>query len=224
MYTYLLAVGISFFVWLAIFVRYRHLRYEMLVTGGFIAPFVIFDYFTIPSYWNPQTLFGVPVGIEGLFFTFFIAGIASVIFEAVFGKRINLERIHLKPARVFYLTPAVALAALIYYLLDLNIIYFIILQFAFAALLVYILRQDLLKNIVYSAIIFSFIYAICFNLWLLIPADGIGWWNLDNLSGLMIGLMPLEEFLFALGFGALIGPIFEFITETRNIDLAAKLE
>ena len=40
-------------------------------------------------------------------------------------------------------------------------------------------------------------------------------WNLDDLSGIMIGFIPLEEMLFAVGFGSYWAGVYEHLTWRR---------
>ena len=53
----------------------------MLIMSLAVLPFAFFDYFSQPSYWHPETLFSIPVGIEGLLFGFSFGGVASVIYS-----------------------------------------------------------------------------------------------------------------------------------------------
>ena len=40
-------------------------------------------------------------------------------------------------------------------------------------------------------------------------------WQLDNLSGIRIGKIPIEEILWAFGFGMVVGPMYEFYAGLR---------
>ena len=109
-YSYWIAIAIVVPIWVFFYLKFINLRRELVISSFTIAPFVVIDYFTTPSYWTPQTLW---------------------------------------------------------------------------------------------------------NLWIYLSPSTISWWNLHNLSGIVIGIVPIEEVFFGLGFGCLIGPLYEFLTESH---------
>jgi len=192
---YWLALIITFIVWLTLFSVNKTFRKEMLITGILITPFALLDKLIIPVYWNP-----VQFGFEPFVFTFFISGIASVIYEFAFKKQISKESKHMSLMKMLYFVIPVGFAFLLFYFLHLNIIYFIILTLVFSAMAIYMFRKDLGLDILLSAVFFA-----ALNTWLYISPGSINWWN-----------MPLvTEFGFALAFGAFVGPLYEFLTNSR---------
>ena len=85
------------------------------------------------------------------------------------------------------------------------------------ALIIILMRADLLKNSLVSSITFALVYYLGFNVWILLEPSAISWWNHKNTVLLIQGYMPIEEIVFALAFGALIGPLFEFLTDAKDI-------
>jgi hypothetical protein len=185
----------------------------MLVIGLLLTPFVILDALTVPTYWKPITAFSIPVGIEGFLFTFFITGIAAVLYEVIFKKRYKFNKVHISFCIIFAV-PALISGFAVYFL-NLNIIYLFILGFAFMAIAELIRRPDLLFNAFVSSLFFCAVYVITFSLWLVLSPDSINWWNNTMLSGIKIGPVPLEEVLFSLSLGFFVGPLFEYITGAR---------
>lgn len=212
---YWIAIFATALVWLFLFKSFKNLRKEMIVTGLFVSPLAVVDYLTVPTYWNPETFGHIPVGFEAFVFTFFLSGTAAVIYEAVFRKKVSHNaNPNLTKAIVFL--PGIVLAGAATLLLTLNIIYFIILSLVISSVIIWLLRKDLHRNIIVSSIVFGLIYGIVFTLWLLIAPAAASWWNLPNLSGILLGRIPLEEFLFSLSFGAFVGPVYEFLTGQKN--------
>ena len=82
-YAYITGCLIIFTFWLFIFLKRKDLRKEMLWASLLGMPFGFIDYFLVPKYWNPDSLFGIikkyGVGIESFFFFFVMSGVASVI-------------------------------------------------------------------------------------------------------------------------------------------------
>jgi hypothetical protein len=211
--SYLAGVIIVLLIWLVFYILNKSLRVQMLIVGILIAPFVILDVLTVPTYWNPQTFFNLPVGIEGFAFTFLIAGIASVSYEAMFHKKYKYKTIKVDKVYPFF-AAAIASFAIIY-LLSLNVIYFFILSFAFMAIIIVKRRKALIPNAFFSSLFFGIIYFSAFYIWLHFYPESINWWNKDTLSGINIAGVPFEEMLFALGFGLFVGPLYEYLTDAR---------
>ncbi len=215
MYAYFLAVALTFLVWSLFFLMSRRSRKEMVLIGLLLTPFVALDALTTPSYWTPITVFNIPVGIEGFLFTFFIAGIAAVVYEIVFRKDYDGKHIH------FSLFMALAIPALLsgfaVYFLSLNIIYLFIIGFVLMALTELISRRDLLLNSVFSSVLFSVIYIAAFTTWLYLSPESASWWNVENLSNIRLGVVPVEEILFCVSLGLFVGPLYEYLTAGKLI-------
>lgn len=212
---YFIAVILAFIVWLSFFLFRKSTRKEMLVVGAVLTPFVILDILTTPTYWQPITAFNLPVGIEGFLFTFFITGIAAVIYETIFKKQYRLNK--LQPLlSVAFIIPAIVTVFAVYFL-KLNIIYLFILGFTFMAFSQVIQRRDLFFNSVFSSVLFALVYIITFSLWLFISPESIAWWNTTELSPLKIGVVPLEEVLFSLSMGLFVGPLYEYLTGSKEV-------
>ncbi|MCA9379619.1 hypothetical protein KC675_00385 [Candidatus Dojkabacteria bacterium] len=210
MYSYFFAVFLAFLVWLFLFIIAPQKRKEMVIVGAILTPFVIFDILTVPNYWEPVTLFGIPVGIEGVFFTFLITGIASVIYEVTLRKRYRFNKLNPHSLIIFLVPGLISLLAV--YVLKLNIIYLFILAFAFMTLTILSRRKDLAINSIYSSLLFGFIYVSVFNIWIFISPESINWWNKSNLTPVSIGFLPFEEFLFSITLGSFAGPLYEYLS------------
>ncbi len=185
-----------------------------------VAPFSEIIYFR--DYWHPQTLFPLiylfhypaPI-LEDLLFGFFIGGIASVIYEELWGKRISSRRDRLHHWVSFIPSLlGIALLVLVFSIkyLDLNAVYANILVFAVCSLVMLAYRQDLwfdslMSGILVGAVMF-FAYVIFLKVY---PGVIQRWWLLSNLSGLTLIGVPFEEFLWAFGMGMMAGPLYEFM-------------
>ncbi len=208
--SYLIAVLIAFIVWIVLFSFSKDTRKEMVVVGGLLTPFVILDILTTSSYWTPITIFNLPVGIEGFLFTFFITGIAAVIYEYILKKGYKGTKLHIF-FTLWFIVPAI-ITVMIVYVFSLNVIYLFILGFTFMALTEVIQRRDLLINAVVSSMLFAVIYFFAFSIWLMLAPESISWWNMEKLSNIRLGLIPLEEIFFSLSLGLFAGPLYEYLT------------
>lgn len=182
----------------------------MIVIGIVLSPFVILDILTTPTYWKPITAFNLPIGLEGFLFTFFITGIAAVIYEIIFKKRYKGSTIRFTLGSVF-IAPAIITGFALYFL-KLNIIYLFILGFALMAISELIKRRDLLWNALFSSLLFGIVYIFTFSLWLYLSPESIAWWSTQELTNITVGVVPLEEVLFSLSLGLFVGPLYEYLT------------
>ena len=174
-----------------------------------------------PGYWEPQTLLGIGtltagLAIEDILFMFFIGGIAAVLYEYFFHWRITIQRNdrrHHYHALVFGLF--IALMFLLFF--PLNIMYALI-AFNFAgAAVIWIEREDLIPHSFLGGALLLALYGLLFYAFnLFFPDFLIRAYHLENVSGILLAGIPLEEFLYAFGLGLLWAPIYEYEHGARN--------
>ncbi len=208
------AFGIGI-IWLVVFALLPRLRSVMLLTGLIVCPLVAVDYFTTPSYWTPQTLGNIPVGVEAFIFTFFLAGIASVIYELIGGRLASSKRIKLHLDKTLLLLPGFMVALIAYVVSGLNIIFLIIFCLLAVCGSISLYQKGFFPHIVVSALIFGIFYFLAFSFWQVLAPQSYYWWNLGAVYGLSIGRVPLGEVLFGFAFGAGVGPLYEFLIRKR---------
>jgi len=89
-YTYLFWTAIFLIIWGTFFIKRKDLRKEMLVIsflfglGGLISELT-----HIQDWWQPLTITNTSIGIEDFLIGFAIGGIASVIYNFIFNKKIK---------------------------------------------------------------------------------------------------------------------------------------
>lgn len=183
-------------------------------------PFGFVDFFLIPTYWNPDSLFGFTqkygVGIESFIFLFVMAGIASVIYEFLRKK---------KPVKLvyggrshFWLLVFIPLAYIAMSILfPSKAVYNLMIVGAVGAIVTAYLRRDLWKQIFASAFIFSFLYFGVFLLVSLIFKGSVEhFYNLKNTWGILVLGVPLEEIGVAFFVGAFWSTIYEYTKAYRE--------
>jgi len=211
MMEYWIAVLITSLVWCAIFILLPRNRKEMLITALLLTPSVIVDVITVPEYWSPKTTFNIPVGIEAFFFTFFISGIAAVCAKLILGEsKKKLVKFQLK--KLVYFSPALVISFFTWQIFKFNGMIAVILCMALVNVTMLFSRKDLIRNFLYSSIIFSILYVAAYCLWLLICPECKDWWNKDEIIG-YAWVMPYEEIFFALMLGGAAGIIYEYLFE-----------
>ena len=179
----------------------------------------------VPEYWNPPSLFDLAqrtgFDIESLVFCFAIGGIGAVMYNALANRALfvvpHAERHN---GRHRWHRLAIALPFLVFpalYFLPWNPIYPGIVSLAIGGVANVLCRPDLLRNTLVGGMLFLLLYAI-FMLLLVIFAPGYieRVWNLPDISGVLLGSIPLEELAFGFAFGLYWAGIYEHFTWHRS--------
>lgn len=219
-YAYITGCLILFSIWLFIFLKRKNLRREMLWASFLGMPFGFIDFFLVPTYWNPDSLFGFikkyGVGIESFIFLFTMAGIASVIYEFLLKKKLvkSTRGEHSHFWLLFFIP--LAYAAMTFFSPS-KAIYNLMIVGAIGAAITAYLRRDLWKQIFASAFIFSFLYLLIFVLVNLMFKGLVEhFYNLKNTWGILVLGIPLEEILAAFFAGAFWSTIYEYTKSYRE--------
>jgi lycopene cyclase-like protein len=213
--------------WAGLFVAFPQHRRPMLWASLFTAPFGLTEPLFVPEYWSPPSLFDLALrtgfDIESLIFCFAIGGVAAVLVNVVSGRSTvpvaererhrHRHRLH----RVVLAAPFAIFVAL--WPLDWNPIYPGIVAMLAGGLLTVWCRPDLARNTALGGVIFLVYYMVFLTGLEFTAPNGyiVEVWNLEALSGVRLGFMPLEELLFAFTFGTYWGGVYEHFTWARPV-------
>jgi hypothetical protein len=219
-YAYLFGnLFIAFPFWLLFFLYRRDLQKEMLLVsliGGIAGPISQFWY--LQDYWKPETFTGTVVGVEDFLFGFFIAGISAVIYEELFGKHFA-RRVNRRHHWSMFLIPILGVFTFSFnipFLLGVNSIYASAIAFLVIAGIFLVYRRDLIADMVMSGLLVGGIMFVAYLIYLSMYPEAIHrWWALENISGILISGIPIEELLWAFGWGTVGGPVYEFFMGLR---------
>jgi hypothetical protein len=227
-YAYLIGVGILFIFWLFFFILRKDLRKPMIWSGLFyliiiviyhllwivLSHFIDLGTSIVPTYWEPKTLFDMGLStrgmaIEDLLFMFFVGGIATSIYEFLCKKEIKVRKTRTMHILAPLVGSIVAFSSMIIF--KPNAIYPLII-FGFAgAIVLWAQRKDLFWHSIFGGFGFLIIYFLGFSLFNIIFPDFISTaYHLENLSGILIFNIPIEEYLYAISFGLMWAPIYEY--------------
>lgn len=205
--------------WAVLYWRFPQHRRAMIWASAFTTPFGLTEPLFVPEYWNPPSLFDLAqrtgFDLESLIFCFGIGGVGAVMVNVLM-REVTVpmapearHETHHRYHRWFMASPFVVFAALIP--LDWNPIYpGIVAMFVGSALNV-ICRPDLLRATALGAMVFLVYYMVFLTgLEFTAPPGYIDTvWNIEALSGISLWFMPLEELMFATGFGAYWAGVYE---------------
>lgn len=208
---YLFACLIAFIPWIIFFILRKDLRREMLIMSLLASPLGIFDLLYVPTYWIPQTLFGLPIGIEGIIFSFLIGGIAAVSYAEISQKKVQKINKNQRHFSIFVFALVLPLVLLINYFALFNIAVAMYIALLVGIVLIVMVRHDLLKASIIGGFIFGLIYSVAIILWINIFPSGKDWFILEGLPRIYFLNAPIYEIIFAILFGAYWGCLYELI-------------
>ncbi|MBI2019199.1 hypothetical protein HYS95_00840 [Candidatus Daviesbacteria bacterium] len=212
---YLLGSLLLLAIWLLIFISQKKLRKEMLIASLIVTPAALSEVFFVPGYWLPDTIGNPKLSIEDFIFTFAVGGIVAVIYELFMKGRVKHQRLcDCFNGGIFHgllLGTGVIAIFLTYTIFKINFMYAVYIGIIINIALIAVTRPDLIKKVIYSGLLFGLFYFLFFSIFAFFIPDFIMHWNINNLSGLIILGVPLEEIVWAFGVGALLGPIYEYL-------------
>jgi hypothetical protein len=202
--------------WLIFFIFRKQERQKMLTMSLAVLPFAFFDYYSQPSYWHPQTLFSMPVGIEGILFGFSFGGVAAVIYPAEEDKRSEtINIIDLK--NVFTLIPVLVISLGLHLFINVNMMISLPVALFTGCILIAWLKPALRRRLLYSGCFWGLLYMAILFAWLLLFPSAQAWWQLGIYGNVTVLNVPLGEVLFGFLFGAFWGVVYEFIFTRKPV-------
>jgi hypothetical protein len=228
---YLIATLFVGLLWAACFLWRKDLRHRMLWTGGlyvavmtagFCASKLVLDipeYQAInPGYWTPPTLFDFNnltggFSIEDVLFMVFFGGIAGSMYELI--VRAFPTHVSVKSGMKICIPIAVLAAALVSRT-GVNLMYSIIVFGFVGAFVIWLQRPDLLRRSLVGGVTFLALYIGLYTLFLVFfPSFVALHYHLEHVSGIVPLGIPLEEYLYAFGFGAMWAVIYPYMRDLR---------
>lgn len=219
-YAYLIGNVILFVVWLALFLLRRDLRTKMIIMSILIAPLApIAEIFYLRDYWRPEFFNGWKIGIEDPLFGFLFGGISCVMYEEVFGKYFAKRHARGHPIwTIFLVLFGILWMVVTNIVLGFNSMYASIVGFAIISACMLYFRHDLLRDALLSSVLLSLLFFILYKIYLFFfPTIFQSWWMFENMSGIFISGIPLEELVWAFSWGLFAGPAYEFTLGLRLV-------
>lgn len=216
-YAYLIGNLIFGLIWLLLFLYRKDLRREILTLSLIGSVFFPLALIYLPDYWNPEYIIGgnFPIGIEDFLFAFFIAGIGAVLYETIFGRVHSLCVCRKKNPKRLIAIIAVSAAVLLglTFIFKLNSIYSSYVSFLIIFAYIIYFRRDLFWQAIISGFSVGLLMFVFYQIWIRIyPGIIEHWWQLQNISGILIFGTPFEEILWGFMWGLVAGTLYEFIS------------
>ncbi len=193
----------------------------MLKMSLITMPFGLTEPLFVPEYWFPPSLFDLAdktgFDVESLIFSFAIGGIGTVLYRLIYKSDLAIisqeERRH-KHHRfhLYILFVPVIVFLLLAVATNLNHIYCGTIGLFLGAIATLYCRPDLKRKIWIGGILFTLLYFVYFGSILIFYPNYVQlYWNLDNLTHILIFGIPIEELIFAFTFGMYWSGLYEHI-------------
>ena len=224
-YAYL-ALDIPFIIaWILIFIFSKSTRKEQLTMSLLFLPTgTISELLYFQDYWNPASILSANIGpihflFEDFIFSFAIMGIGVVIFNIIF-KRLKYELLKPVNGAFFFILQAVIavlMSLILFFFFGINSIFATSFGFLSSAILILILRKDLIFNSIMSGILMASLMFACYLslIYLVANTENLlrqGWLIYGTPLDIRIFHVPLTEIIWGFAFGMFIGPLYEFIS------------
>ena len=205
--------------WVFLYARSRSTRREMLIIGllGFILTPVIY-------FLNAQTLGfdDLTIDLSHFLFSFLFAGVASVIFHELFGRKYRRRKElffkrHLQDAHwllhLFILVGGWAWGGVLFvFLLQTSAFQGLIVSALLVGMIVIATRHDLVWDALWSGLLMMVVFLLLYEIAFFKrgPVVSSEWWGMTNLQERFISSVPLEAIIWAAVTGFVLGPLYEY--------------
>jgi len=204
-------------IYLALLYLRHDLRKLMLFFGIFALPCIVIWPMISMDFSNIVDSNGIFIFILArVMITFAVSGILLVIYETYFHKFFNLLN---KPYRqkLIWLFFSIIVFFVLHYLFNFNLALSLIGSLALNLLMVLLINAMLVWDLIFSAVGMGVAYLVIFIITFAnLPGDVISFWLTQNLSGINLFSLPIEELLIIIAFGALWGPVYVAFKDIRE--------
>lgn len=211
-YLYFKIVLISCLFWLYVFLKKKGQRRELLLMGLVFAVLgPIQEWWYTKDYWHPNYIGHWP-WIEDIIFGFTVGGLASVLYESLFSRKVKEIKSYTGHPALFASIVLVSTFGIGLLAPFVNSIYAAIITFVICWWIILLVRPDLLISSLYSALLLTILMFVGYEvIFYFYPGLVQSWWDLKNISGILVLKIPLEEYMWFWTMGLLAGPLYEFL-------------
>jgi len=218
--------AVFFVIWLCLFISKKNTRKEMLIMSlifSIVGPLA--DILYTQDWWSPSTLTESPIGPESLLVGFMIGGIASVIYEDFFKKKIKIRKVNNKnetKRNLSFLFVNLLLLVIFFgtfYLLNFNSLMATILGLLASTSIIWFKRNDLIIDSIATGILLVIVAMFVYSILSLITPGWISeFWHFKNTPQIIIFNLPLDDLIWYFLAGMYIGPLYEFWQERKIVN------
>jgi len=228
MATFLYVSLVLFIIWLAFFLFSPSSRREQVLMsfiGLLLSPAIM-----LLTFGSRSSLSSVPpIGIEDALFAFSLFGVASVIYQVIFAKHLEFLRdgrskkvpsyFRWTASLIFTICAWLFLATAITVLFSVPALQATIASGLMVGIYIIADRKDLLADALLSGFFIAILIFIIEQLFFLrlFPEAAQALWQTNQVKGILLSGIPLEEMLWISVVGFTIGPLYEYVRRMRLV-------
>ena len=216
-----------FIIWIALLLFSKQTRREQTImsfVGLLISPAIILV--ASQDYRSGFADQASSLSIENILFVFSLFGIAAVIYEVLFGKhteKLKKKKLNIKHPLHWVSHLIIIFGAWAFIAFSLMSAFSLasVQSFIVSGLLIgtYIIadRKDLLFNALLSGLLLAILIFLVEQIFFayLFPESASILWQTSSLSGYFLGVVPIEEIVWAGVAGFAIGPLYEYVRDLK---------
>ena len=229
-YAYLILGLLFLLIWIALYLFRKDVRREMIIMSiAFGIGGVLAEKIYLRDWWHPITITNTSIGIEDFLFGFTIGGIASVIYEVLFRRRIKEKRFlklltkkHLLDAFIILLLPIIFFTGNMYF--GLNTLHASLFGYGVPLLIIYYRRRDLIVDSIVSGIsLLAIVFLIYTVMEFLVSGWVVNFWTFQNVSPIIFLNVPIDDLVWYVFTGAFIGVMYVFLEGSHLFRLKKRI-
>jgi hypothetical protein len=221
-FTYIFAIVLFFIPWTVIYYFRKDLRRRMWISGLFMIPVTLMEYWCLQDYWNPPGyyLFSF-ISYENILFFFVVTGINATTYDFIFATKNIKEEKRRVNYMYFYVVGFILSLFVFTDYFGFNSILVISTCSIIFSMSMILIRRDLLRPAATSGVvillIFILIYSLLFNK--IYPEYWHHYWLLEdtNLGVTLLGNIPATELYWAFSWGCFSGIAYDFASGSNKI-------
>ncbi len=168
------------------------------------------------DWWKPETITGTIVGIEDFIMGFTTGGIMSIAYDFLLNK--GYSKLKSKQRLFSGILVMIFMALLMFYLFlvaGITSFWSSVVTMIIVILFLDYSRRDLLLDSLISGVSMLFISVSFYLVIVLVSNTWVDNTYLSGLSGIRVGTIPIEEFIFWFLAGMWVGPFYEYVYGRR---------
>lgn len=220
-YAYLTLAGLFAVAWVGVYLARPALRRRMLVVSACTTPCgPVAELFHLRDYWHPLYVWNTPMAqIEDLVAAFVTGGLGAVMFDAVFPAPFTRAHRPSTGTLGLMIVGGWLAVALMTSRLGMNSVPAMSAVSFTIGLYMVARRRDLLFGAIGNGLLFAaLLWCAYWALTVPFPRMFSMLWMTQNLSGVHLGPVPVEELLWGFTWGFVAWPLYPFFAGIRRVD------
>jgi hypothetical protein len=228
-YTYLFGSGLFFLPWFLIYSKRKDLRKLLIFDSLLFSVLGLFleFFFWTKDWWHPYTITNTRIGLEDILLGFGSGGVASCLYLFIFHQKLTTSNlISKKRLNILFLIiiSGITFFFILVYIVKMSSFLATIINGFIVCIILMFFNRTLIKTALINSILLVVLVVPVFQLMILMTSGFIEkTWMLNNLIGIRILGVPLEDYVFYFisGIGCFL--VYPFLFENVKLSKIKKI-